>query len=203
MLLGFLLSILTASFSVSSSSVETEGTLPQYSSYTFSTTATTGRHGQLTSGNSCCLTLEGWDECRIQSIALYMRSNTNSGAGSLQTKVDGSFVWSIADSPFASEYWAGEYSTEWVLLEKEINKLVDGPIEIKLKATENSLYIDRYIITYEPVQQRPYQVNFITGLDTIPSPLYQPSIGQEIVLPQWPDTAVWHFVGWTESEVWE
>lgn len=204
MLLGFIFSILTASYSiVSFDSVAIEGSMPEYSTYKYECTATTGRYGQLTSGQSCCLTLGGWEECRIKSISLQMRSNTNSGSGSLQVMIDGSFIWSIADSPFASEYWVGKYSTEWVLLEREINKLVKGPIEIKLKASENSLYINRYTITYEPIQPRPYEVKFITGLDTMLSPLLQSSVDQELILPQWSDTAMWHFIGWSESEVWE
>ena len=88
MLLGFLLSILTATYTLNSTtSVEQTGTAPTSSVAIYERTATTGQKGQMTAGNSTRLELSGWDGCTIVGIELQMRSNTSSGAGSLVVQI--------------------------------------------------------------------------------------------------------------------
>ena len=53
MLLGFIFSILTATYSLSSTTlVEVSGDVPTGSTYTYERTATSGQKGQMTEGNS-------------------------------------------------------------------------------------------------------------------------------------------------------
>ena len=206
MLLGLLFSILTATYTVNSTStVEQTGDVPAYSTYSYERTATTGQKGQMTAGNSTRLHLAGWDGCVIRSVALQMRSNTESGAGSLSVKVGQEVAWKITNMSFADTEWAGNYSTEWVEVKKVLNVQVDDfeEIDIWISATENSLYIGSYTIEYEPAVAGESRVRFVTGLDVAPDDMLPSEIGGAIVLPAWQDTAIWHFVGWSEVEILE
>lgn len=204
MLLGLIFSILTATYSLSSTThVEASGDIPEYSTYYYARSAEHGQKGQITAGNSTCLTLTGWDGCTIQSIALQMRSNTTSGTGSLTVKIGENKVWEIHNQSFEHSSWYGAFSTEWVSIQHTIAQLVkEGEtIEIIISATENSLYCLGYTIAYEPAAPTTYTVEFITGLDTVPPAITQPEIGSAIVLPQWVDTIDWYFLGWSTKEV--
>jgi hypothetical protein len=206
MLLGLLFSILTATYTVSSTTaVEPSGNVPTYSNYLYERTATTGQKGQMTAGNSTRLHLTGWDGCLIRSVALQMRSNTESGAGSLIVKMGEKTVWEIVNTSFADTKWAGAYNAEWVTVKKELNVQVDDfeEIDIWISATENSLYIGSYTIEYEPAPMECSRVRFVTGLDEAPADLVPAEIGGAVVLPAWQDTAIWHFMGWSEVEILE
>ena len=103
MLLGFIFSILTATYSLSSTTlVEVSGDVPTGSTYTYERSATSGQKGQMTEGNSTRLHLEGWDGCTIHSIDLQMHSNKSSGRGSLQVCVGEDVIWSVVDETFSS-----------------------------------------------------------------------------------------------------
>ena len=108
MLFGLLLSILTATYSLTSTTtVESSGEVPANATYYYARTATTGQKGQMTAGNSTCLSLAGWDGSTIHSLALQMRSNKTSGTGSLSVRIGNEVVWSIAKQPFEHESWHG------------------------------------------------------------------------------------------------
>ena len=204
MLLNVLLSILTATYSLNSTtSVELTGSAPSSSEVVYERSATSGQKGQMTNGNSTQLTLKGWDGCTIKEVILQMRSNTTSGAGTLTMKLGTDTLWSIDNKPFDDDQWAGKYTTEWTDIRKRMIVKVaqDEEIMITISAQENSLYIDSYTILYEVASAQTYSVDFITGLDTCPLPLYQNAPNSAIVLPSWQDTACWYFLGWTEEEV--
>ena len=206
MLLAIVFSILSATFSVSSTTtVEPTGTSPSTSSFLYERSAVTGQKGQMTAGNATRLELRGWDGCTIKSVELQMRSNANSGVGSLTMKIGIDTVWSIYNQPFSEEVWAGTYTTEWVNISKSMNVYVseDDCIEIIISATENSLYINSYTIYYEPAVPKCYTVSFNTGLDTCPPMMQQNFPEEELILPFWQDTACWYFIGWTEKEILE
>lgn len=204
MLLGLILSIMSATFTVATTtSVEASGEIPEGASFHYARSAESGQKGQMTAGNSTCLTLAGWDACTIKSISLQMRSNTNSGTGSLLVSIGSTSVWSIHNLPFSNEQWNGSYSSEWVDIQHSFEYQVqpDDKIEIILSATANSLYIKSYTITYEPAAPTPYTVAFITGFDSVPPAITQSHIGEPIVLPEWQDTVDWYFLGWSTVEV--
>jgi hypothetical protein len=206
MLLTFIFSILTATYSLNSTTtVELSGSAPASSTVLYERTASSGKKGQMTAGNSTRLELRGWDGCNIKSVELQMHSNISAGAGSLTMKVGIDTLWAILNQPFNNEVWAGEYSTEWVTVQQSMNTIVgeDECIEINISATENSLYINSYTIYYEPASPQTYLVHFETGLDTCPHLIKQSMPGQEVILPMWKDTACWYFLGWTETEVLE
>ena len=204
MLFGLLLSILTATYSLTSTTtVESSGEVPANATYYYARTATTGQKGQMTAGNSTCLSLAGWDGSTIHSLALQMRSNKTSGTGSLSVRIGNEVVWSIANQPFEHESWHGSYTTDWVYIQRDIFHQVQpgDTIEIVISATENSLYIASYNILYEPAELYPYTIDFKTGLDTVPTSLHQTEVGAQVVLPHWLDTAGWYFIGWSEQDI--
>ena len=201
MLFGLIFSLLTATYSLSSTTaVDGSGDIPKNSSYYYERSAKTGQKGQMTAGNSTHLHLEGWSGCKIHSISLKMRSNTTAGAGALRINIDNSPAWIIDNADFSESYWAGQYSTDWVEIKKEMNTHVQKDIDIVISASTNSLYIDEYTITYEQIDAC-YTVEFRTGLDTTPPAITQSTIGETIPLPAWQDTALWYFVGWSEKEI--
>ena len=204
MLFGFIFSILTATYTLSSTtSVELSGDAPSESSYSYVTTSTTGSRGQMTKGNSTYLQLKGWGGCTIHAIELQMRSNKSSGKGSLLVQVGGESVWSINDEKFSSAAWAGAYTTDLVRITRDMQVEVpsNSDIDIVISATENSLYIGSYSILYTEAPARCYTVAFSTGMDVSPAILTQSAIDAPVVLPEWKDTADWRFLGWSEAEV--
>ena len=85
MIIGLLISILSVSFTVtSSSSVEASGVVPEGMEVSYQRSGTTGQKGQMTAGNNTLLQVLGMDNCIIDSVTLNMRSNKSAGAGSLQ-----------------------------------------------------------------------------------------------------------------------
>ena len=206
MMLGLIFSILTATYTLSSTAtVEGSGDMPANSSYAYERSASTGQKGQMTAGNSTHLQLKGWGGCRINSITLQMHSNKSSGTGSLMVRVGDEIVWSISNEDFCSSSWASAYTTEWVDVTNRIRHVVpmDADIDIIISATENSLYIGSYTIEYEEAPERCYTVDFSTGLDIAPTMQTQVSIGAPVLLPEWQDTLDWRFLGWSEEEVLE
>ena len=122
MLLGLIISILTATYSLNSTNtVEQTGTAPNASVAIYERTATTGQKGQMTAGNSTRLELSGWSGCYIKRVELQMRSNSKSGAGSLIMTIGADTLWHIENQTFDKNVWAGQYTTSWVAITKSMN----------------------------------------------------------------------------------
>lgn len=204
MLFGFIFTILTATFSLSSNNtVQPEGILPPYSSYVYERSASTGKIGQMTEGNTTRLRLDGWDGCTIHKVILKMHSNSKSGGGELEMTIGENMAWKITDASFSEEAWAGEYTTAWVDIVQEMNMTVGNyeDINILITASENSLYINQYTIEYTPATATCYTITFRTGVEQTLDPIQQSGIGDPVILPAWQDTADWYFIGWSESEI--
>lgn len=204
MLLGLIFSILSVTYSVaSSSSVSVSGEAPINSTADYSRSGTTGQYGQMTAGNSTTLLLSGWEGYTIDSVALSMHSNTSKGSGKLVMYVGERLVWEIANAKFSNKAWNGSYTTNWVNIGSRISKRVGNNevVKIHIQATENSLYIEDYTIFYSKSEPKAYRVNFISGLKEVPNEMKEEAVGAGVVLPIWPDTAKWRFLGWSEEEV--
>lgn len=206
MILGFLFSILTATYTLSSTTtVEASGDVPEGSAYYYSRSASTGQKGQMTAGNSTTLRLSGWFGCTIDSVVLSMRSNKEQGAGSMEMRIGERVVWRITDSAFADKAWHGSYTTDWVDISKGMHEKVGAgeDVEICIEASKNSLYINSYTIYYSQPAPEAYEVCFVTGLSESPDCLMERTIGSGVVLPNGVDTLAWHFLGWSEKDVLE
>ena len=206
MILGLLISILSATYTItSSSSVEESGNIPVGSEATYSRSGTTGRVGQMTAGNSTLLVLDNWGGIEIDSIALEMRSNKTAGAGSLNVSIGEDVVWKIKDADFSDKSWNGDFSDEWCRISRWIGEKVGigEQIKILIQASKNSLYVNSYTIYYTLPEPEAYTVSFETGIGLkIPNSTEKSPL-KGIVLPSIPDTLDWKFIGWSEEEVME
>ena len=206
MLLGLLLSLLSTTFTVSGrNSITTTDSIPENSTYAYSSTATSGKIGQMTAGNSTTLCLTGWQGCEIQSVTLSMHSNSTAGAGELQMTIGDDVVWEIPEGPFAQEDWYGSYTSAFVDISHEIQHIVGHgeDITISIRATVNSLYIASYTIVYTPPVPQAYSVILVSGLVDNPAALTESVPRRGVTLPQLADTLYWRFIGWSETEVLE
>lgn len=206
MIIGFLISILSATYTVSTTTtVESGGVVPVGSSAVYARSATSGQKGQMTAGHSTTLTLSGWDGCYIEEIVLTMHSNLRQGAGSLLTCIGDTVVWQIADTDFASVDWNGEFSSEWVNISESIGKKVGNgeDITIYIEASKNSLYIGTYTILYSLPDPVAHEVCFVSGLGDDLACVAEENIGGGVVLPMGKDTMEWRFLGWSEKDVFE
>lgn len=158
----------TAEYTVTSTSaVTSSGTLPSGSSATYSQSYTTAK--QITSGKEAVLTLSGYNGKKVIGVILEMASNGSSGSGYLDMGVGtGTYpagyttIYSISTNQFNNASWNGAYSSSYVSLNKSITPTIIGTgekIVIKIAATANSLYIQKYSILYENVASPPILVN--------------------------------------------
>ena len=203
MLLCLLLSILSTTFTVSDkNTISISGDLPMGGDANYSRTTTNGKKGQMTKDNSTTLCLTNWAGCIIHSVSLSMHSNSSAGAGSLQMTIGNRTVWSISDSPFADVQWHGSYSSAWVSIDHTVEQTVGSgeDVQIHIAATQNSLYIASYTILYTAPDPQAYEVRLVSGVGHNPPSLFESSPRQGVILPALPDTAQWHFAGWSETE---
>ena len=206
MILGLLISILSATYTItSSSSVEESGNIPVGSEATYSRSGTTGRVGQMTAGNSTLLVLDNWGGIEIDSIAVEMRSNKTAGAGSLNVSIGEDVVCKIKDADFSDKNWNGDFSDEWCRISRWIGEKVGigEQIKILIQASKNSLYVNSYTIYYTLPEPEAYTVSFVSGIGLeIPNSTEKSPLSG-ITLPCIKDTLEWTFIGWSESEVLE
>lgn len=202
MILGLLISILSATYTVASStSVSVSGEVPKGSEVVYSRTDT-GQKDRITGGNTVRLQLHGWDGCIVDSLVLQMHSNKSAGAGSLTVQIGERMVWEIPDTDFANVAWYGSFTTQWVEISRWIGANVQNSdvIEIVIEASKNSLYIGSYTLYYHYPDPVRHTVHMESGLKENWT-LIEDSIGSGVVLPHGCDTLAWRFVGWSEKEL--
>ena len=183
------------------SSISASGDLPEGATAIYECTY---QKGHLTKGNTATLTLTGWQRACIQRVTLYMRSNKTSGAGSLLMQVGGNTVWKIAESPFNSKTWYGNYIDTFVPISHSFSPSVsssEGDVQITVSASENSLYIERYEIEWEQAETRPYTVGFVADGYGIAEQASEAAVGEGIELPLFPNISDWFFIGWSEVPI--
>ena len=135
----------------STSAVTTSGTAPSGSSATYSQTYNT--KCQMTKGNSCTLTLQGYSGVTISSIKLSMKSNKSAGAGGLKYSTDGGTTYTdivASGTTFNKSNWNGSYTTSYTDVIKSVSITgTSSDLVLNIYATTNSLFCQSYTITYE------------------------------------------------------
>ena len=114
---------------------------------TFENTYTTGKyHTQMSSGNSCKMTINNFPKT-IKSIILSMHSNQSSGTGSISITVGGS-SYSSKSGTFSS--MAGAYSQSYVPIDMTNSSASKktGTIVISISSTNGSLFFEKAIVDY-------------------------------------------------------
>ncbi len=192
----FALLALVATFTVATkSTVEQSGVVPVGTEADYFCNY---QKGSVRAGDSAVFELSGWKNIEIDKVVLSMKSNKNSGSGSMVMTMDGKTVWSIANSTFKD--WSGKYTTSYTSIEHVFSpakQLSKGQIHIRIEGTDNSIYIESYSFTYHYAEPQPYTVDLYSG-QTKQQSLIESAVGSGVRLPKLEDRNGWYFVGWSE-----
>ena len=188
-LLLILLSVMT--FTVETkSSVSMDGTWPYEVSYDCSY-----QKGTVRSGDVATLNLGNLGGMVIEQIEVSVRSNKDAGAGTFEVKANGETVCTKAGT---LKNWVGQYDNQNYhivsLLETSIADV--QTLVIQLTGTTNSLYIEKFVITYGHGPAR--TVTLMNG-DEVYDTVKEETGGQGVMLPSLESLPKWQFIGWTET----
>lgn len=154
--------------------------------------------GTVRNGDNATLTLVGLNGIMVERIEMYMRSNKSAGAGVISVYADGA---RIAQKEGSLRDWIGKYdNTAFTPIEVFVGQQqLQDSLVINLEGTTNSLYVEKYVITY---QQAPiYTLTLMEG-NGIYTALTEPTGGAGVLLPSCPNKDEWQFVGWTDTPFW-
>ena len=154
--------------------------------------------GTVRAGDHATLTITGIHGVRIERVELYVRSNKSAGAGVISIYGDGQL---LAQQAGTLRDWVGKYdNTEFHPVEVLSG---DYPIRetltIALQGTTNSLYVEKYVITYQAAPV--FTVTLMNGSEVY-DVLTEQTGGAGVVLPILPDGDKWHFAGGSRMEFW-
>lgn len=154
--------------------------------------------GTVRSGDEAVLQITGLQRETIQRVDVWVKSNKSAGAGVFTMTADGAV---LATKSGSLKDWVGQYdNTNYHRVNLWSGSMTNkDEWIIHLSGTENSLYIDRYEITYQPVPCR--TVRLMNG-GALYDELTETQGGAGVLLPMLSDTAEWDFVGWCDYEFW-
>jgi hypothetical protein len=174
----------------SKSSVTGSGDLPSGGEYAYTNTY---NKGQVRKGDVATLTLGHMNGITVEKVSLAMRANTGSGKGTVSFSANGQTVTS-------REVTYEQVNDEVVVFDGQQDGVQD--LVIQVTGEENSLYVDAFSITWSKVGAPAYTVTLMKGSRVYAS-LTEREGGAGVELPVLQDTAVWRFIGWSETEIWE
>lgn len=152
--------------------------------------ANTYNKGQVRAGDVATLTLSHLDGITIEEVALAMRSNNGSGAGTIDVTADGHAL------AHTTVTW--QQVSENVVVYNGAQTGVQT-LTICLGGSQNSLYVDAFRITWSSAAAR--KVTLMHGSEVL-TIMTEVSGGEGIQLPSMEDEDYWRFVGWSETEFW-
>lgn len=180
-LLLIILNIIMSFTVTSKSTVSGEGTFPYDMEVTYSNTY---NKGQVRNGDTAVIALSHLEGINVAKIEVEMKGNKTSGKGTFFVKENGQLV---AQKNIAN------LSDEMVTVDLMVPAKDDvDAMEIMLVGTENSLYINKYIITYD--MNAPNEVTLMKGNEEV-----NVLSGSTVELPSLEDEGEWHFIGWTTT----
>lgn len=190
--LTILLSVLTLTVE-SKSSVVATGDIPPSAEVSYSCSY---QKGTVRQGDEAVLTLSNLGGLTINKVEVYIRSNQKAGAGTWTVTIDGQ---KAATKSGTFEQWFGAYDNTYYHALSILPKIYSGVQEmvIRLQGTTNSLYIQKYVITYTPAPV--HSVTLMRG-DEVFQTLTETTGGAGVFLPSMDDYNGWRFIGWTETE---
>ena len=173
-------------------SVKPEGTWPYDMEAVYTCSY---QKGTLRKDDRAVLTVIGLDGVSIQKVCIWVKSNKQSGAGKYIVTANKE---QIAQGTISHRDLTGDGSTfvSWDLYSGECADVDE--LSVIIDGTENSLYIERYEITWSTAS--PHSVTLMNGYAEY-AVMTERSGGSGIVLPSLPDTAEWRFMGWSEKEI--
>jgi len=156
---------------------------------------------RLSQGDTAVLCIEGLPASQLQSASVSVHSNKTSGAGSLDLRVGGQQVWSIADAPFSSDTWNGAFSDTYVTLSHPLS-VQSGSVVLTIASSANSIYFEQLTLEYTPEAPRPYTVFLDWGNGQMGRYTEQ-NAGSGVELPAFAMDMeeTWRSVGWAEQPI--
>lgn len=154
----------------------------------------TYQKGTVRKGDQAVLTVSGLDGITVQKISVSVKANKQSGAGVCSVTADNQV---LADVPVSFRGLNGESAYTSLELYSGYCTGVNE-LTITMEGIENSLYIERYDISWENASPRSVMLMNCSALHTV---LSETEAGAGVVLPALPDTAEWKFVGWSETDI--
>jgi hypothetical protein len=154
--------------------------------------------GTVRKGDVAVLQITGLQRETIQNVDVWVKSNKTAGAGVFTVSADGT---EIASKSGSLKDWVGQYdNTNYHRVNLWSGSMTNkDEWIIDLSGTENSLYIDRYEITYQPTPR--YTVRLMNG-GTLMEEVTETQGGAGVLLAMLKDTAGWSFMGWCDHEFW-
>ena len=153
--------------------------------------------GTVLKDGTASLKLTGMDDLEVTKVVLYLKSNQKTGAGVLSLSADGT---RIAQRSGTMKELCGAYDNEnYHTYTLWTGRRTSSQWEIQINGTENSLYIEKFVITYTPPSPR--TVSLMYG-DEAYDALRETTGKSGVVLPSLADLEDWAFVGWTPMECW-
>lgn len=145
------------------------------------------------------LTLTGLGGITIDKVDISMRSNKAAGAGTVTVKADGKALTTKSGS---FKDWAGAFDKDNFHTIPIYSSSCTGvkTLEIQVTGSENSLWLNQFIIRYQ--QAPPRTVTLRNGTYTY-AVMTEKQGGAGVVLPVLKDTAEWYFAGWSENHFYE
>ena len=193
-LLLILLSVMTWTVE-SKNSVSGDGEWPYTLQVAYENTY---QKGDVRDGDFAILTLANLGGIKVNGIDVFVKSNKSGGAGEFTVTANEKTIASLSGS---FKDWTGTFDNSEYhsipLLQSAQNGVYN--LSVSLKGTENSLHIEKYVITYEPLPA--YTVTLVNG-NQIYDAITESAGGQGILLPVLPDWDKWRFVGWSKTEFW-
>jgi len=193
MCMGILLALIMTFSVENKNTVQPSGNVPPSVEAAYSCTY---QKGTVRAGDEAQLVLTGIGGMTIESVELSMRSNRSGGAGTITVTADGA---TVATKSGSFRDWTGAFDgTSYHMISVLTRSVqVEDELTVSVQGTENSLYIERFVIT---VQEPPaHTVTLMKGVDVY-STLTESESGAGVLLPMMNDTAEWHFIGWSERE---
>ena len=151
--------------------------------------------GTVTSGDVATLTLGNLGGMVIEQIEVYVRSNKDAGAGTFVVQANGE---TVSTKSGTLKSWVGKFDNENYHAVSLLTRSVPNvqSLTVQLTGTTNSLYIEKYVITYGYGPAR--TVTLMNG-EEVYGTLKEEAGGQGVMLPSMASLPKWQFIGWTET----
>ena len=195
------MNVLLLILSVMTWTVKDKNTVTGDGAYPYSIEANyscTNTKGTVRANDEAVLTLTNMGGITVEQVEVYVRSNKTGGAGQFTVSINGR---NEATKSGSLKDWVGAYDNTNYHAVKLLSKTYANAneLEITLVGTANSLYIEKYVITWSPAQ--PHTVTLMNGIDTYAT-VSETDGGDGILLPNMDDYECWYFVGWSTWEFW-
>lgn len=195
MLASVLLSLVMSWVVETKSSVSANGDVPGAAQASY---ACTYQKGTVRKDDSATLLLSGIGGIEVEQVEIYLKSNKTAGAGEIRVLIDDALV---SQRSGTLRDWVGQYdNTEFHAVELLSGHYsVRSSLQIQVTGIVNSLYIEKFVITYKPAPT--YSVELMAGNEHFTT-LRETEGGEGVQLPALNDRDGVHFLGWSETEFW-